>query len=199
VLVNGRRVTLPAIHTRGQLGVPGSMRPWELYILDHPMHPLTLKVTYGAEGAADGSPAEWSRQIVRIDFPEDGAVESELTEECRVRVPGIYFEFDSDVLNPASEPRVGWIADLLRRKPDWTVTIEGHTDSVGTARYNLDLSGRRAAALKRALVERHGIADARITTEGFGFSRPLEPNAAPEGRARNRRVELVRACADRTN
>jgi outer membrane protein OmpA-like peptidoglycan-associated protein len=197
VLLNGRRVTLPAIHTRGQLGVPGSMRPWELYILDHPTLPLTLKVSYGPEGAAEDGSMEWSRQIVRIDFPEDSAIEKELAEDCRVRVPGIYFEFDSDVLNPASEPRVRWIADLLRRRPDWTVTIEGHTDSVGTARYNLDLSGRRAAALKHALVQRHGIDGPRLKTEGFGFSRPLEPNSTFEGRARNRRVELVRPCGGR--
>lgn len=197
VLLNGRRVSLPAIAARGQLGVPGSMRPWEVLVLDHPTHPFTLKVAYGAEGAGPGSPAEWRRQVVRIDFPEgQPSMEKELAEACRVRVPGIYFEFDSDVLNPASEPRVEWIADLLRRHQDWTVTIEGHTDSIGGASYNAGLSARRAASLKRALIQRRGVTGGRLQTKGLGSSQPVEPNATPEGRARNRRVELVRPCEE---
>jgi outer membrane protein OmpA-like peptidoglycan-associated protein len=122
----------------------------------------------------------------------------DLTELCRVAVPGVYFEFDSDELNPASAPWIGLVAQLLRRHPDWTVTIEGHTDSIGGARYNQGLSERRAAALRRELVARHRIDTERLGTRGFGASRPLEPNTTIEGRARNRRVELVRPC-DNTN
>ena len=118
----------------------------------------------------------------------------DLTEVCRVAVPGVYFEFDSDELNPASAPWIGLVAQVLRRHPDWTVTIEGHADSIGGARYNQGLSERRAAALRRELVARHGIDTARLGTQGFGASRPLEPNTTLEGRARNRREELVRPC-----
>ena len=121
-------------------------------------------------------------------------MELRLATQCRVPVPGIYFEFDSDVLNPASTPWIRSIADLLRRHPDWTITIEGHTDSVGPARYNHDLSTRRAAALERSISSQQGISPARLTTRGFGPDRPLESNATTEGRARNRRVELVRPC-----
>ena len=67
-------------------------------------------------------------------------------------------------------------------------------DSIGGARYNQGLSERRAAALRRELVGRHGIDAARLGTQGFGTARPLEPNTTLEGRARNRRVELVRPC-----
>jgi outer membrane protein OmpA-like peptidoglycan-associated protein len=123
-----------------------------------------------------------------------GGLDRLLGDRCRVQVPGIYFEFDSDLLNPASEPWIRTIGDLLRRHPDWTITIEGHTDSVGSVRYNLDLSTRRAAALARSLSSQHGIAAARLSTRGFGPNRPLESNATTEGRARNRRVELVRPC-----
>ena len=123
-----------------------------------------------------------------------GRLDRLLGDRCRVQVPGIYFEFDSDLLNPASGPWIGAVADLMRRHPDWTITIEGHTDSVGSARYNLDLSTRRAAALARSLSSQHGIAGARLSTRGFGPTRPLESNATTEGRARNRRVELVRPC-----
>jgi OmpA-OmpF porin, OOP family len=117
-----------------------------------------------------------------------------LEANCRVPLPGVYFEFDSDQLNPASEPWIRQVADLLRRHPEWPITIEGHTDSIGVPRYNQDLSERRAAALKRELVRTHGIPAARLDTRGFGPNRPLEPNTTLEGRARNRRVELVRPC-----
>jgi outer membrane protein OmpA-like peptidoglycan-associated protein len=123
-----------------------------------------------------------------------GSLDRLLGDRCRVQVPGIYFEFDSDLLNPASGPWIGAIADLMRRHSDWTITIEGHTDSVGSVRYNLDLSTRRATALARRLSSQHGIAAARLSTRGFGPNRPLESNATTEGRARNRRVELVRPC-----
>jgi outer membrane protein OmpA-like peptidoglycan-associated protein len=119
------------------------------------------------------------------------------TGTCRVLVPGVYFEFDSDELNPASAPWIGLVARLLERHPEWSVTIEGHTDSIGGARYNEGLSERRAAALRRELVTRHAIAAARLGTRGFGATRPLEPNTTLEGRARNRRVELVRPCERR--
>ena len=118
----------------------------------------------------------------------------DLGEACRVVVPGVYFEFDSDDLNPASAPWIGLVAEVLWRHPDWTVTIEGHTDSIGDPRYNQGLSLRRADALRRQLVAQHGIAGARLGTQGYGASRPLEPNTTLEGRARNRRVELVRPC-----
>jgi outer membrane protein OmpA-like peptidoglycan-associated protein len=173
------------------------MRPWELHVLDHPVHPITLKVSYGSEAAPPSAPPEWTRQVVRIDFPEPvstSSVAKQLTDDCRARVPGIYFEFDSDVLNPASAPALKAIAELLLQHPTWMVEIEGHTDNVGGARYNLDLSNRRAASVKRALVTNYSIAATHLTTRGFGLTRPVESNDTVEGRAVNRRVELVRPC-----
>ena len=80
----------------------------------------------------------------------------------------------------------------LGKNPAWKLSVEGHTDNVGGDAYNLDLSNRRAAAVKQALVERLQVAADRLTTTGFGASRPRETNDTLEGRARNRRVELVR-------
>jgi outer membrane protein OmpA-like peptidoglycan-associated protein len=80
----------------------------------------------------------------------------------------------------------------MRRNPDWKLSIEGHTDAVASDRYNLELSGRRAAAVKEALVGTFEIAGGRLTTAGYGESRPQDRNDTVEGRARNRRVELVR-------
>jgi OOP family OmpA-OmpF porin len=75
---------------------------------------------------------------------------------------------------------------------DWKLTVEGHTDNIGGDTYNLDLSKRRALAVKEALVAQYDIAPERLTNDGFGASRPVESNETLEGRARNRRVELVR-------
>ncbi len=71
------------------------------------------------------------------------------------------------------------------------VAIHGHTDNVGGAKYNMKLSLGRAAAVKAYLVSK-GIPAARITTKGFGFTKPVADNSTPEGRAKNRRIEFVR-------
>jgi outer membrane protein OmpA-like peptidoglycan-associated protein len=117
-----------------------------------------------------------------------------LDNACRVSVYGIYFEFASAELKPASQPSLQQIAAVLKQHPDWTLTIEGHTDSIGGAASNLELSNRRAAAVKAELVKSYGIATSRLSTQGYGLSRPVAPNSTLEGRAQNRRVELARKC-----
>jgi outer membrane protein OmpA-like peptidoglycan-associated protein len=89
------------------------------------------------------------------------------------------------------------IAEMLRRQPQWRLSIEGHTDNTGSDAHNQDLSTRRAAAVKTALVGEFAIAQERLTTAGFGARRPVETNETIAGRARNRRVELVRDCSGR--
>lgn len=79
----------------------------------------------------------------------------------------------------------------LQAEPDWRLTIEGHTDSTGGDAHNQTLSAMRAAAVKEALVGR-GVSGERLQTAGFGASRPVADNGTELGRARNRRVELVR-------
>jgi outer membrane protein OmpA-like peptidoglycan-associated protein len=115
-----------------------------------------------------------------------------LEKDKRVAVYGIYFDFASAKLKPESTPVLDEIADALNANPSWNLTIEGHTDNVGGADYNLDLSKRRAAAVQDALVTRYHISADRLSTAGFGFTRPKASNDTPEGRALNRRVELVR-------
>lgn len=197
VLLNGVPVQLPAIHVVGQIGVPGSLRYWDFLLLDHPVQPLTLKVSYGPDKGAPGDPAEWTRQVVRIDYLDQqstGALEAGLEADCRVTLPGVYFAFDSDKVSPASAPALQAVVTVLALHPDWRLVIEGHTDSVGGAAYNLDLSQRRAAAVRLALVEGYGIDGDRLATAGFGLTQPVASNETAEGRARNRRVELARPC-----
>jgi OmpA-OmpF porin, OOP family len=84
------------------------------------------------------------------------------------------------------------ISDALRKNSAWKLSIQGHTDNIGGDPLNMDLSERRSRAVRTALVERFAIDSARLTTSGYGASQPKESNTTPEGRARNRRVELVR-------
>jgi outer membrane protein OmpA-like peptidoglycan-associated protein len=121
-----------------------------------------------------------------------GSLETALEKTRRADVYTIFFSFNSDQIREESEPTLKEIAGLLAKHPDWSLGIEGHTDSVASDTFNLDLSRRRAAAVKDALVKRHAVAAARLTTGGFGESRPKDTNDTLEGRARNRRVELVR-------
>jgi outer membrane protein OmpA-like peptidoglycan-associated protein len=84
------------------------------------------------------------------------------------------------------------IAATLTKYPDLKILIEGHTDNVGSPASNLTLSDARAAAVKQELTTRDGIAPDRITTRGFGDTRPAAPNTTAAGRAQNRRVEVVK-------
>jgi outer membrane protein OmpA-like peptidoglycan-associated protein len=105
---------------------------------------------------------------------------------------GILFDTDSDRIKPESGPVIKSIAAGLAADPALKLRIEGHTDSTGTAEHNLDLSKRRAEAVKAVLVSQFGIDAARLTTDGLGATKPIATNDTPQGRAQNRRVEFVR-------
>jgi outer membrane protein OmpA-like peptidoglycan-associated protein len=121
-----------------------------------------------------------------------GEIRRQLAETGRAVTREIHFATGSAEILPDSEPVLEEIAGVLRDDPGLELIIEGHTDDVGGAEMNLDLSRRRADAVKRWLVDRRGIAEVRLTTAGYGLTRPAAGNDSEEGRARNRRVELVR-------
>ncbi len=114
-----------------------------------------------------------------------------LGEKGHIALYGIYFDTDKAVVKPESKPTLAEIAKLLTGSPDLKVIIVGHTDSQGALDYNLDLSRRRAAAVAAVLAKSYGIAPARLATAGVGFLAPVGSNQSKEGRALNRRVELV--------
>jgi outer membrane protein OmpA-like peptidoglycan-associated protein len=182
LLVNDRREQLPAVHARC---IPaGSEKPSEFYFLDDADNPLALAWQLASANKL---------QVVKITIPtKTPRIEQALEQTGRAEVYGIYFDFGSASIRPESEPVLQEIADALKKNPAWKLTVEGHTDKVGGDSYNLDLSRRRAAAVKQSLVEHYKVAATRLTTSGFGASRPKESNDTLEGRARNRRVELVR-------
>jgi len=181
VIVNDVPVSLPAVHAKGTLGDDEA----EFFFLDDPDNPLALRFSIGDE----------TLTVVKIAFPADDpvpSIERALDETGRAEVYGIYFDFASDQIKPESRPVLDEIAALLAKNPSWTLDVEGHTDDIGGDEYNLALSKARAAAVKAALVGTYRVAPDRLTTAGFGASRPKASNDTLEGRARNRRVELVR-------
>lgn len=105
---------------------------------------------------------------------------------------GILFDTDSDRLKPESAPIIQSIAGGLETNPNLKLQIEGHTDSVGNPTHNLDLSKRRAEAVKVVLAAQFSIDALRLTTAGLGATKPIDSNDTPQGRSQNRRVEFVR-------
>lgn len=116
---------------------------------------------------------------------------NDLATAGRVRLYGINFDLDSDRIRPESKAALDRIVKLARDKPDWTFTIEGHTDATAGAAHNQALSEQRAAAVKGWLVAA-GVAKERLAIQGLGASQPIADNQSAIGRAQNRRVELVR-------
>jgi outer membrane protein OmpA-like peptidoglycan-associated protein len=184
MIVNSAKVELPVLHAACKVGDAGDAN---LYFLDQPANPMVIAFQFDDNKS----------QMVKIDFPENvpaagSSMEQALAQKKPVQVYGIYFDFNRDTIKPDSEAVLKQISDILHKNPDWKLSVAGHTDNIGDAATNQQLSQRRAAAVKDALVSRYGIAPDRLTTTGFGASKPIEPNVTLEGRARNRRVELQR-------
>ena len=119
-------------------------------------------------------------------------MEQALITSRKVDLFQIFFAFNSDTLREESFPTLAAIATVMARHPDWALRIDGHTDNVASDAYNLTLSKRRAAAVRRLLITKHRIRETRLQSDGLGESRPIDTNDTLQGRARNRRVELVR-------
>ena len=186
MLVNVRRRRLPVIEATGRLTDGSDAAEFSFQVLDDSANPILLR----ARGPG------FSSSVTRIEYPEPAAsprsIERQLASGRKAEVYGIYFAFARADLRPQSETVLREIASALKQHPDWTLRIDGHTDAIGEEAVNLDLSRRRAATVKSALVERYDIAAERLATGGFGESRPRDDNGTSEGRALNRRVELTR-------
>ncbi|WP_259066526.1 OmpA family protein [Mucilaginibacter sp. X4EP1] len=108
---------------------------------------------------------------------------------------GILFDIDKTVLKPAAQNSLIQLATSLQNNPQTNILVVGHTDSTGTAAHNMDLSERRAGSVKSFLMQQ-GVDGGRLTTQGKGETEPVAPNSTPDGRAQNRRVEIVIVAND---
>jgi outer membrane protein OmpA-like peptidoglycan-associated protein len=119
-------------------------------------------------------------------------VRSKLLTEGKLVSYGIYFDVNKDVLKAESFGTLNDIAKVLKENPAVRIKIVGHTDADGSDVTNLDLSKRRAAAVKTEMVKSFGIDATRIETDGKGESQPIAPNNTPANKALNRRVEFIK-------
>jgi outer membrane protein OmpA-like peptidoglycan-associated protein len=200
VLFNGTRVNLPALHAAGSFAFgTDAPKAAELWILDDADFPILLQWQF--------SSAE--QTVIRINSPVTAAdtgaggsagggggagnLQALAGKSCRTELHGVYFNTGSAQLLPESEPMLQNVAGTIKQNLSWKLTVEGHTDNIGSADYNQDLSQRRAEAVRQALVSR-GVPAAQLTAKGYGLTRPVDTNETVLGRAHNRRVELSRAC-----
>ena len=131
---------------------------------------------------------EREKKMVTIDA---GEMAKSIDTTGRVALYGIYFDFNKVDVKPESDPTLEQIAALMKQNAGLKLLVVGHTDNVGSFSFNMDLSQRRAAAVVAALTTRFSVGKDRLTPVGVSFASPVAPNKTDEGRARNRRVELV--------
>jgi outer membrane protein OmpA-like peptidoglycan-associated protein len=140
------------------------------------------------DGATDDNDAYYIGAIrLAIGAPD---TRNKLITEGKFVTRGILFDVNSDKIKPESYGALKDIANVLTENGEVKVQIIGHTDSDGDDAKNMELSKKRAEAVKQALIKQFGIDGSRLTTDGKGESQPSDNNTSPEGKANNRRVEL---------
>lgn len=188
VVLDGRPVALPVLVARGRFTArDGKAFDAELSLLDDETNPLALAWRMGRS----------TLRVVRIDRPATAALAGKppalaetLARERRVTLPGLYFDFGRAQLRPESAATLPALRDAIAAT-DGPLVIEGHTDAIGDDAANLALSQARADAVLAALVALDPSLRPRLSARGFGETRPQAGNDTLEGRARNRRVDLV--------
>ena len=137
-------------------------------------------MTRGVQGVLKELNAKVTDREIRIELAAD-----------------VLFDFDKSELRPEAAPSLEKVAEVLRSRAESPVTIEGHTDGKASDAYNQPLSEKRAQAVRLWLIRKGGASAARISTRGWGKSKPIAPNSKPdgsdnpEGRKKNRRVEIT--------
>jgi OmpA-OmpF porin, OOP family len=162
-------------------------------------------LAYSLKGDSSECKAFANRTVVALDVLEpQGMAQKMLAPKAdemaraidttgRVALYGIYFDSNKAELKPQSKETLEQIAQLLKTQPPLKLIVVGHTDNVGGFAANIDLSKRRAEAVVSALVSQYKVDPKRLTALGVSFASPIAPNSSEEGRAKNRRVELVSA------
>jgi len=131
--------------------------------------------------------------IKSFRFAEGGkSMREQLDEDGKIVTHGILFDPDAYVIKAESFKTLKNIGRLFEDDPSLKLSIEGHTDSDGTEEHNLTLSQKRANAVRNYLISKYGVAAEQLEAKGWGESKPLDTNDSAEGKANNRRVELVK-------
>jgi len=184
-----RVVEVPALIANGMFQGNSRQANGKFIFLNNKNNPLLLEYSI----QFNGEKVPRSERFVRVTpgASEKAAMEQALATVGAFRTYGIHFDFDKASIQHDSSTLIAEMATTLKNNPLWTLRITGHTDSIGKQSYNLKLSKERAESLKKALVKL-GIDPARLETAGAGSSDPVSTNETLQGRALNRRVELLR-------
>jgi outer membrane protein OmpA-like peptidoglycan-associated protein len=189
VILENANIMAPVVHVSGVFGQGRTSARGEFYILDNQNNPVMMQsnVQYAWEALPR------TERVVRVTVgdSERAKLEQALRTVGKYRTYGIHFAFDKATIRPDAARLLNDIAVTLKNNPLWTLRVVGYTDSIGDPAYNQRLSEQRAQAVVLALTSR-GIDPARLTYQGLGASDPVGDNSTLQGRALNRRVELIR-------
>ncbi|MFQ5707014.1 MAG: OmpA family protein [bacterium] len=129
-------------------------------------------------------------------FSSDEAVVLRKRNDIIIRLIGLTFPSGKSTIEPDYFSLLSKVQRAIRKFSNFSITIEGHTDSIGDERYNENLSYERALAVKQYLLANMGLEESRITAVGYGESKPIASNETKAGRARNRRIDIVLTFSD---
>jgi outer membrane protein OmpA-like peptidoglycan-associated protein len=151
----------------------------------------SLTTTWRDDGRPTPLRGTWTRVSPSAGDPVAYPYAAELTQCGSLRTYELVFASGSDQMSGTDWPILSAVAETLKQDSGMKIQVAGHTDSIGDAKANQALSERRAAAVKRVLTEKYGADAARITIKGWGSEQAVADNNTDEGRALNRRVEIV--------
>ncbi|WP_224670214.1 OmpA family protein [Mesorhizobium sp. BH1-1-5] len=189
VMVNENEVNVPTVHAQGQFKNGQKSAQGDFYFLDNRNNPVLIQ--YNIQFSGEKEPRRERIVQVTVGASQRAAMEQALATVKAYDLYGIHFNFGKATIQRDTAPLLKDMVVTLKNNPSWTLRIVGHTDSIGDPKVNLKLSQQRAASIKAELVK-FGIAEARLDTDGQGEKFPKSANDTLEGRAVNRRVELVR-------
>ncbi|MGM0498145.1 MAG: OmpA family protein [Bacteroidota bacterium] len=132
---------------------------------------------------------------VKVEISSEVMAE-DIDEKGSVRIYGIHFDNDEATIKEKSESVLAEIASLMEQNPELQLGVVGHTDAIGSEKHNMNLSKQRADAVVKFLTSEHGISGDRLEPRGLGPWSPVSSNEDEDGRAQNRRVELVKILDD---
>ena len=147
------------------------------------IYPVALNVT-----GPGGSDTETKTSFIKVKETPKPAPAPKVIDKLTIRVN---FDFDKSTIRDADKAELDRAVSFVKKYTGAKISIEGHTDSLGTEKYNQGLSKKRADAVAMYIVEKGGCDASKITTVGYGELRPVAPNTTEEGRAQNRRVEVL--------